>query len=205
MPFGAAAPRRRRASASGFGRRARSRSSSCCPTAAARRRCSAADGGWFELESSRPRPGTPTCSPFRTVCRWPDPASRAPGRRRPWALAGGRSRHLPLAAHGVAGPAVARDRPLRAASRHVHARKAPSRVRVDRLPYLAELGVTAVELMPIADFAGSRNWGYDGVLPYRPGPALRHARRAEGADRRGARPRPDGLPRRGLQPLRAGG
>jgi maltooligosyltrehalose trehalohydrolase len=33
---------------------------------------------------------------------------------------------------------------------------------------LAELGVTAVELMPIADFPGSRNWGYDGVLPYAP-------------------------------------
>ena len=38
----------------------------------------------------------------------------------------------------------------------------------DRLPYLAELGVTAVELMPIADFPGSRNWGYDGVLPFAP-------------------------------------
>ena len=37
-----------------------------------------------------------------------------------------------------------------------------------RLPYLRELGVSAVELMPIADFSGSRNWGYDGVLPYAP-------------------------------------
>ena len=36
------------------------------------------------------------------------------------------------------------------------------------LPRLAELGITAVELMPIADFAGQRNWGYDGVLPYAP-------------------------------------
>jgi maltooligosyltrehalose trehalohydrolase len=36
------------------------------------------------------------------------------------------------------------------------------------LPRLAELGVTAVELMPIADFPGRRNWGYDGVLPYAP-------------------------------------
>ena len=36
------------------------------------------------------------------------------------------------------------------------------------LPRLAELGVTAVELMPIADFPGARNWGYDGVLPYAP-------------------------------------
>jgi malto-oligosyltrehalose trehalohydrolase len=36
------------------------------------------------------------------------------------------------------------------------------------LPLLAELGITAVELMPIADFPGARNWGYDGVLPYAP-------------------------------------
>ncbi|PTR16182.1 maltooligosyl trehalose hydrolase [Nitrosospira sp. Nsp2] len=37
-----------------------------------------------------------------------------------------------------------------------------------RLDYLAELGVTAIELMPVADFPGARNWGYDGVLPYAP-------------------------------------
>jgi maltooligosyltrehalose trehalohydrolase len=36
----------------------------------------------------------------------------------------------------------------------------------ERLPELAELGVTAIQLMPIADFEGTRNWGYDGVLPY---------------------------------------
>ncbi len=36
------------------------------------------------------------------------------------------------------------------------------------LPRLAELGVTAVELMPVNDFPGARNWGYDGVLPYAP-------------------------------------
>lgn len=39
------------------------------------------------------------------------------------------------------------------------------------LPHLVALGVTAVELMPIAEFAGSRNWGYDGVLPYAPAAA----------------------------------
>src|SRR6267142_249468 len=37
-----------------------------------------------------------------------------------------------------------------------------------RLDYLADLGITAIELMPIADFAGARNWGYDGVLPFAP-------------------------------------
>ena len=39
---------------------------------------------------------------------------------------------------------------------------------MERLPYLAALGVTAVELMPIADFPGGRGWGYDGVLPFAP-------------------------------------
>ncbi len=37
-----------------------------------------------------------------------------------------------------------------------------------RLPALAALGITALELMPIADFSGTRNWGYDGVLPFAP-------------------------------------
>src|SRR5439155_281915 len=34
---------------------------------------------------------------------------------------------------------------------------------VPHLPHLVDLGVTAVELMPVAEFPGSRNWGYDGV------------------------------------------
>lgn len=37
-----------------------------------------------------------------------------------------------------------------------------------RLQQLAEAGITAVELMPVADFAGRFGWGYDGVLPYAP-------------------------------------
>jgi malto-oligosyltrehalose trehalohydrolase len=36
------------------------------------------------------------------------------------------------------------------------------------LPKLKQLGITAVELMPINDFPGKRNWGYDGVLPFAP-------------------------------------
>jgi malto-oligosyltrehalose trehalohydrolase len=37
-----------------------------------------------------------------------------------------------------------------------------------KLDYLADLGITAIELMPVSDFAGKRNWGYDGVLPFAP-------------------------------------
>jgi maltooligosyltrehalose trehalohydrolase len=39
---------------------------------------------------------------------------------------------------------------------------------IDRLPYLAQLGVSAIELMPVGDFPGSRNWGYDGVAIFAP-------------------------------------
>src|SRR5207249_7682968 len=39
------------------------------------------------------------------------------------------------------------------------------------LARLAELGVTAVELMPVATFPGNRGWGYDGVYLYAPHPA----------------------------------
>jgi malto-oligosyltrehalose trehalohydrolase len=38
----------------------------------------------------------------------------------------------------------------------------------ERLEHLAKLGVTVLELMPIADFPGRRNWGYDGVFPFAP-------------------------------------
>jgi malto-oligosyltrehalose trehalohydrolase len=39
---------------------------------------------------------------------------------------------------------------------------------IPKLQYLKDVGVTAIELMPLSDFAGRRNWGYDGVLPYAP-------------------------------------
>ena len=39
---------------------------------------------------------------------------------------------------------------------------------IERLDHLKQTGFTAIELMPIADFAGRRNWGYDGVLWYAP-------------------------------------
>lgn len=38
----------------------------------------------------------------------------------------------------------------------------------EKLDYLVDLGITAIELMPIADFPGRYNWGYDGVLQYAP-------------------------------------
>jgi maltooligosyltrehalose trehalohydrolase len=37
---------------------------------------------------------------------------------------------------------------------------------ISKLPYLKDLGVNTIELMPLAQFPGSRNWGYDGVYPF---------------------------------------
>jgi maltooligosyltrehalose trehalohydrolase len=39
---------------------------------------------------------------------------------------------------------------------------------IDKLDHLVELGVTHVELMPVAEFSGKRGWGYDGALIYAP-------------------------------------
>ena len=39
---------------------------------------------------------------------------------------------------------------------------------IGKLDHLAALGVTGIEVMPVWDFPGRRNWGYDGVLPYAP-------------------------------------
>lgn len=38
----------------------------------------------------------------------------------------------------------------------------------EKLPELRDIGITAVELMPVAAFPGTHNWGYDGVLPFAP-------------------------------------
>jgi maltooligosyltrehalose trehalohydrolase len=42
------------------------------------------------------------------------------------------------------------------------------RAMIEKLDHLARSGITALELMPLADFAGKRGWGYDGVLWYAP-------------------------------------
>ncbi|WP_407178717.1 malto-oligosyltrehalose trehalohydrolase [Bradyrhizobium sp. STM 3562] len=48
------------------------------------------------------------------------------------------------------------------------------RAMIGKLDHLVETGITALELMPLADFAGQRNWGYDGVLWYAPDSAYGH-------------------------------
>ena len=47
-------------------------------------------------------------------------------------------------------------------------REGTFRAIIERLDHLADTGITALELMPLSDFPGRWNWGYDGVLPYAP-------------------------------------
>ena len=63
-----------------------------------------------------------------------------------------------------------RPGPLRAARRHVLARRDVRRRRSRDCRGLRELGVTAIELMPVATFPGERNWGYDGLYIFAPHP-----------------------------------
>lgn len=119
--------------------------------------------GWFETWRACPA-GTPYCYEPAGVGRVPDPASR-------------------LQRDDVDGPSVVVDhaaypwrhgdwlgRPWTEAvlyEAHAGLLGGFDGLR-RRLPQLAGLGVTALELMPVADFPGPRNWGYDGVLPYAP-------------------------------------
>ena len=123
----------------------------------------AAEGGWHELALAAP-PGTRYRYRTQGGLVVPDPASRLQG-------------------PDVHDPSVVVDastyewrntawqgRPWHeAAVYEVHAGVMGgfSGIR-QRLPELRRLGVTAIEIMPIADFPGGRNWGYDGVLPFAP-------------------------------------
>ena len=91
---------------------------------------------------------------------------------------------------------------LRAARRHLHRRGHLRGGRSRTWPASAELGVTAIELMPVATFPGDRGWGYDGHLRVRAAPGLRRSGRPIPPRRRRARGRPRRDPRRRLQPRR---
>ena len=45
---------------------------------------------------------------------------------------------------------------------------------LEKLDYLVDLGITAIEIMSLGDFPGAWNWGYDGVLPYAPDSSYGH-------------------------------
>ena len=126
-----------------------------------------AGDGWFELSTRRAGPGTRYRFVLPDGLAVPDPASR----------------YQPQDVHGpseVVDPAAYawrdagwKGRPWEEAvvyELHVGAftPEGTFRAAIGRLDHLVELGVTAIEIMPVADFPGRRNWGYDGVLLYTP-------------------------------------
>jgi maltooligosyltrehalose trehalohydrolase len=98
---------------------------------------------------------------------WPDPCSRWQPKG-----VGGPSRVLDPGAFDIApGPGLALDE-LVLYELHVGTFSPEGTFDgvVPRLAGLRELGVTAIELMPVATFPGNRGWGYDGLYPFAPHP-----------------------------------
>jgi maltooligosyltrehalose trehalohydrolase len=123
--------------------------------------------GWFQAQRPDVAPGTHYAFRIDGALVVPDPASR----------------HNPEDVHGpsaVVDPQAFawpddgwRGRPWREAvvyELHVgtFTPQGTFTAAIERLDDLAALGVTAIELMPVADFPGVRGWGYDGVLQYAP-------------------------------------
>lgn len=125
------------------------------------------EGGWHELETDLASPGSLYWFALGRGLEVPDPASR-------------------FQPQDVAGPSEVIDtsryvwhhadwkgRPWHEAviyEMHIGSftPEGTFLAAIEKLPHLVELGVTAVEIMPIADFPGTRNWGYDGVFWYAP-------------------------------------
>lgn len=126
-----------------------------------------AENGWYRLITDRAAAGTLYRYRIDGDLRVPDPASRC----NPHDVHGASLVIDPLAWEWT--DAEWRGRPWEEAviyELHIGAFTQAGTFRAARqkLDYLVELGVTAIELMPVADFPGARNWGYDGVLPFAP-------------------------------------
>lgn len=127
------------------------------------------DGGWFELQVERASTQTRYAFQIDGGPSVPDPASRSnpDGVHRPSALTD------PLAFDWPDG--AWRGRPWsEAVIYELHlgcfTREGGFAAATARLDDLVALGVTAIELMPVASFPGRRGWGYDGVLLFAPQP-----------------------------------
>jgi maltooligosyltrehalose trehalohydrolase len=125
------------------------------------------DNGWFELVTDAARTGTKYKFRIDNEREVPDPASR-------------------FQPQDVNGPSEVidpdafdwqdlawRGRPWEEAviyELHVGAftPRGTFAAIAEHLDYLSDLGITALELMPVGDFPGQRNWGYDGVFPFAP-------------------------------------
>ena len=90
-----------------------------------------------------------------------------PARGTARAVGGRRSRQLPLDRRAGAA-SRARGRSSTRCTSAPSRRRGPGQAAARELPELAELGITCVELMPVADFPGRFGWGYDGVDLFAP-------------------------------------
>ncbi|WLI77388.1 malto-oligosyltrehalose trehalohydrolase [Kosakonia sp. H02] len=123
--------------------------------------------GWFELTVSGVQPGTEYNFVLADGMAIPDPASRGQRddvngpslvidpRRYVWQNTGWQGRRWE--------EAVVYELHIGTFTPHGTFQAA-----IEKLPYLAELGVTMIEVMPVSQFGGTRGWGYDGVLLYAP-------------------------------------
>lgn len=128
------------------------------------------EGGWLELLTDEAGAGSHYRYLIDEETRVPDPASR----RNPRGVHGPSEVLDPEAFHWT--DADWRARPWRDSvvyELHVGTFTPEGTFAgvARRLEHLQRLGVTAIELMPIAEFPGTRGWGYDGVLPYAPAAA----------------------------------
>ncbi len=161
-------------------------------------RRSSRDGDGFAGTLARGRRATTTCSSSTAAAALPDPCSRF----QPEGIRGP-SRVVELPPTARRGLVARRARHLRAPRRRLLARRGPSTASIPHLAGLRELGVTAIELMPVATFPGERGWGYDGVYLFAPHPAYGGPEGLAPARRRRAPRGPRRDPRRRLQPHRA--
>ena len=123
--------------------------------------------GWHSLEVPSVRPGDAYAFLLEDGTVVPDPASRS----NPWDVGGPSAVVDPEAFEWQDGEW--KGRPWHEAvvyELHVgtFTPEGTFRAAIGRLDHLARCGFTAIEVMPVADFAGERNWGYDGVLPFAP-------------------------------------
>lgn len=127
----------------------------------------ASGDGWFELRVPQVLPGAEYNYVLADGTVVPDPASRAQT-----AGVDGPSRVCDPQSYQWQHPQW-RGRPWRETVVYemhfgTFTPEGTFRSAIEKLPYLADLGITMLEVLPVSQFGGQRGWGYDGVLLYAP-------------------------------------
>ena len=129
--------------------------------------------GYFSGTDARGKAGDLYRYQFNESAGWPDPASR-------WQPFGVHGPSMVVAPDGFTWSDTAWTAPplreLIIYELHIgtFTPEGTFRAAIEKLDHLVALGITSIEIMPIADFPGDRNWGYDGVALYAPSRAYGH-------------------------------